>query len=137
MAGKQGAGRPVGHQHQRPELLIMLIVGVCLSGTASSIWELVKERSIYVRERAAGLSSGAYLCSKLAVLGVISHRAGALLVAIGLLGHPMPPQGSFLTGAPFAELVIGIAMLGVASMCLGLMVSAWSAPRNGPCRSSC
>ena len=47
-----------------------------------------------------------------------------ILVAIGLLGHPLPPTGSFLTGAPFAELLIGIAVLCVASMCLGLMVSA-------------
>ena len=96
----------------------------CLSGTVSSIWELVKERTIYVRERAAGLSSGAYLFSKLIVLGFISVVQAVILVAIGLLGHPLPATGSFLTGAPFAELLLGIAVLGVSSMCLGLMVSA-------------
>jgi ABC transport system ATP-binding/permease protein len=124
IAGSKGLGGPPGTNPGASTLLILLIVGVCLSGTVSSIWELVKERTIYVRERAAGLSSGAYLGSKLIVLGVIAVVQAALLAAIGLLGHPLPPSGSFLTGAPFAELLIGIAMLCVASMCLGLMVSA-------------
>ena len=124
IAGSKGLGGPPGTNPGASTLLILLVVGVCLSGTVSSIWELVKERTIYVRERAAGLSSGAYLGSKLIVLGVIAVVQAALLAAIGLLGHPLPPSGSFLTGAPFAELLIGIAMLCVASMCLGLMVSA-------------
>ena len=124
IAGSKGLGGPPGTNTSASTLLILLIVGVCLSGTVSSIWELVKERTIYVRERAAGLSSGAYLGSKLIVLGVIAVVQAALLAAIGLLGHPLPRTGSFLTGAPFAELLIGIAVLCVASMCLGLMVSA-------------
>ncbi len=124
ISGSKGLGGPPGTNPGASTLLILLIVGVCLSGTVSSIWELVKERTIYVRERAAGLSSGAYLGSKLIVLGVIAVVQAALLAAIGLLGHPLPPSGSFLTGAPFAELLIGIAMLCVASMCLGQMVSA-------------
>jgi ABC-type multidrug transport system ATPase subunit len=106
------------------QILLVIVVSACLAGTASSVRELVKERSIYVRERAAGLSSGAYLCSKLLVLGVISVVQVAVLVAIGLAGRPMPAHGAFLTNAPLAELLIGVAVLGVASMCLGLLVSA-------------
>ena len=123
IAGQQGLGGPPGTNTSASTLLILLIVGVCLSGTVSSIWELVKERTIYVRERAAGLSSGAYLWSKLIVLGVIAIVQAALLAAIGLLGHPLPPHGAFLSGAPFAELLIGVAVLCLSSMCLGLMVS--------------
>ncbi|MGP0027727.1 MAG: FHA domain-containing protein [Streptosporangiaceae bacterium] len=124
VAGKQGLGGPFGTNANAQELLVILVVSVCLAGTASSVRELVKERSIYVRERAAGLSAAAYLCSKLVVLGVISIVQVLILVAIGLLGHPMPPQGSFLTSQPFLELILGIAVLGIASMCLGLMVSS-------------
>ncbi|MGA2824540.1 MAG: FHA domain-containing protein [Streptosporangiaceae bacterium] len=124
VAGKQGLAGPFGTNANAQELLVILVVSVCLAGTASSVRELVKERSIYVRERAAGLSAGAYLCSKLAVLGVISIVQVLILVAIGLLGHPMPPQGSFLTSQPFLELILGIAVLGIASMGLGLMVSS-------------
>ena len=53
-------------------LLLIMVICACLAGMASSVRELVKERSILTRERAAGLSSGAYLISKLLVLGVIS-----------------------------------------------------------------
>ena len=102
----------------------MLVICACLAGAASSVRELVKERAIYIRERAAGLSSGAYLSSKLLVLGVISILQSFILVLIGLAGRPIPPTGPFLTGAPLVEVLLGIAVLALASMCLGLFVSA-------------
>jgi ABC transport system ATP-binding/permease protein len=105
-------------------LLLILVICACLAGMASSVRELVKERSIYMRERAAGLSSGAYLFSKLLVLSVISIAQSTVLVLIGVSWRPLPAQGAFLTGVPLAELILGIAVLAVASMCLGLFVSA-------------
>ena len=45
------------------------------------------------------------------------------MTAIGVLGHPLPPTGSFLTGAPLVELVLAVAFLEFASTCLGLLVS--------------
>jgi hypothetical protein len=105
-------------------LLLILVICACLAGMASAVRELVKERSIYIRERAAGLSSGAYLASKLLLLGVISILQSAVLVLIGVSWRPLPTRGAFLTGVPLAELILGIALLAVASMCLGLFVSA-------------
>jgi ABC transport system ATP-binding/permease protein len=105
-------------------LLLILVICACLAGMASSVRELVKERSILMRERAAGLSSGAYLASKLLLLGVISIVQSTILVLIGVSWRPLPARGAFLTGLPLLELIIGIAMLAVASMCLGLFVSA-------------
>jgi ABC-type multidrug transport system ATPase subunit len=105
-------------------LLLILVICACLAGMASSVRELVKERSILTRERAAGLSSGAYLSSKLLLLGVISIVQSTILVLIGVAWQPQPARGAFLTGAPLAELIVGIAFLAVASMCLGLFVSA-------------
>ena len=120
----QGLKGPPRTNQVAQEVLLMLVISTCLAGAAISVRELVKERAIYVRERAAGLSSGAYLSSKLIVLGVISVVQSILLVLLGLVGRPLPPTGSFLTGAPLIELMIGIAVLGLASMCLGLLVSA-------------
>src|SRR5271165_3934352 len=105
-------------------MALLPVICACLAGAASSVRELVKERSIYIRERAAGLSSGAYLSSKLLVLGVIVIVQSFVLVLIGLAGRPMPPTGAFLTGAPLVELLLGIAAIALASMCLGLLVSA-------------
>ena len=105
-------------------LLLIMVICACLAGMASSVRELVKERSILTRERAAGLSSGAYLVSKLLVLAVISVLQSTLLVLIGVNTRPVHHPGAFLTATPLLELIIGIAMLAVASMCLGLLVSA-------------
>ena len=101
-----------------------MVICACVTGMASAVRELVKERSIYVRERAAGLSSGAYLVSKLLVLGVISIAQSTLLVLLGVSWRPIPTHGAFLTAAPLLELILGIAVLAIASMCLGLFVSA-------------
>jgi ABC transport system ATP-binding/permease protein len=120
----QGLAGPPHTNNNAQEVLLMLVICACLSGMASSVRELVKERPIYIRERAAGLSSGSYLFSKLVVLGVISIVQSIVLVLLGLGGRPMPPTGSFFTGAPLVELLLGVAFLAVASMCLGLLVSS-------------
>jgi len=106
------------------QVLLILVMGACLIGVANGVRELVKERPIYNRERAAGLSPGAYLASKFVVLGLISAVQAVVLVLIGLAGRPLPPHGAVLTGAPLVELMLGIAVLAVASMTAGLLISA-------------
>ena len=106
------------------QVLLILIMGACLIGVANSVRELVKERPIYTRERAAGLSVASYLWSKLVVLGLISAAQAAILVLIGLAGRPLPRQGAFLTSAPLVELILAMALLAVASMTAGLLISA-------------
>jgi ABC transport system ATP-binding/permease protein len=105
-------------------LLLVLSVGAVLSGTANAIWEIVKERSIYSRERAAGLSSGAYLASKLLILGVMSGVQAVVLVAVGLIGRPLPKQGTILPHLPLVELMLAMFVLGIGAMALGLLLSA-------------
>ena len=118
--GLTGAPRSNGNAEA---VLLILAVAACLNGAASSVRELVKERPIYTRERAAGLSAGAYLWSKLIVLGAISVVQAAVLVAIGLAGRPMPPHGVVL-GSALAEILLAIALLALASMAIGLFISA-------------
>ncbi len=123
IGGKQGLNGSPHTNQTAGDLLLTLVTGACLAGAASSIRELVKERVIYMRERAAGLSSGAYLASKLIVLGAISIVQSAILVLLGVLGKPLPPSGSFLTGFPLVELLLATVVTAVASMCLGLLIS--------------
>jgi ABC-type multidrug transport system ATPase subunit/pSer/pThr/pTyr-binding forkhead associated (FHA) protein len=104
-------------------LMLILVVGACFTGALNSIREIVKEKAIYARERAAGQSAGAYLGSKLIVLGVIGAIQAVLLVGVGLIGRPLPPHGSFLTGLPLVEIMIALAVVAVASMALGLLIS--------------
>jgi ABC transport system ATP-binding/permease protein len=105
-------------------VLLILVICACFTGAANSVRELVKERAIYTRERAAGLSAGAYLFSKILVLGLITGVQAAILVVLGVVGKPLPATGAFLTSVPLLELILGVAVLAIASMTLGLVVSA-------------
>jgi ABC-type multidrug transport system ATPase subunit/pSer/pThr/pTyr-binding forkhead associated (FHA) protein len=124
VGSKQGLAGTFASNANASETLLLLVVCVCLAGTASSVRELVKERTIFTRERAAGLSTGAYLASKLMVLGVISVVQSVVLVLLGILGRPLPATGALLSGLPLVEILVGVAALALASMCLGLLVSA-------------
>ncbi len=105
-------------------LLLILVISACFAGSANAVRELVKERPIYSRERAAGLSAGAYLISKLVILGLISGLQAMLMVAVGLVGRPLPAHGSFLKHLPLVELLLAIGVLAIVSMTLGLLISA-------------
>jgi len=105
-------------------LLLILVICACFAGAFNAVRELVKERAIYSRERAAGLSTASYLGSKLAVLGFISGVQAAIMVLIGLIGRKLPESGSLFHALPLVELIIALALLAVVSMALGLFISA-------------
>jgi hypothetical protein len=122
---KEGLAGPPGTNLSAQELLSIMTMCTCLAGTSAAIRELVKERPIYVRERAAGLSAGGYLFSKVVLLGAISIVQSLIIVTLGLVGRQMPASGLIIKGSPLLELLVPIAALALASMCLGLMVSAF------------
>ncbi|MEJ2887825.1 ATP-binding cassette domain-containing protein [Actinomycetospora aeridis] len=105
-------------------LLMVFVVGAALMGSAASIRELVKEREIYRRERAIGLSRGAYLLSKVVVLGFVTGLQGVVLGVLGQIGRPAPDEAVVL-GDPRLEIIVAIAAISIASMAVGLAVSAW------------
>lgn len=96
-----------GERGSPNSLLLVLVAGGALMGSAASIRELVKEREVYRRERAIGLSRNAYLMSKLAVLSLITGAQVILLSLLGNLGRPAPDVAVAL-GSPTAEIVIAL-----------------------------
>ncbi|WP_310727312.1 FHA domain-containing protein [Streptomyces sp. N2A] len=114
------------HRTNRDASTIMLIlaVGMCFSGAANSVRELIKERVIYERERATGLSRSAYLMSKVIVLGVVTAVQGVIIAAIGFSTRNMPTEGLILPKAPAVEMALAIIALGFTSMMFGLIISA-------------
>ena len=122
LAGRQGL---VGARNINAEttLLFLALIAV-LGGAAGSVRELIKERAMYVRERTAGLSAGAYLLSKVTVLGLITGLQAAVLVLIGVGGVPLPRHGAYLP-SPLAEILLAVVVLAIASMTVGLAVSAF------------
>jgi ABC-type multidrug transport system ATPase subunit len=121
---KGGLSGMPGTRLTAQELLQIMVTCACLAGTAASVREVVKERAIYIRERAAGLSAAGYLLSKLLVLGAVSFSQSVVIVLLGLAGRDLPHRGAVLTSAPLLELLISVSVLAMASMCLGLLVSS-------------
>ncbi|WP_435888230.1 FHA domain-containing protein [Streptomyces niveus] len=103
-------------------ILLILAVGMCFSGAANSVRELIKERVIYERERATGLSRSAYLMSKVIVLGVITAFQGVILCGIGFAPRALPEDGLLMP--PAVEMCIVIIALGFTSMMFGLVISS-------------
>ncbi|WP_055619736.1 FHA domain-containing protein [Streptomyces sp. JHA19] len=105
--------------------LLILCVGGVLTGAANAVRELVKERVIYQRERAVGLSRSAYLMSKVVVLGTITVLQAVVLTLVALLGVDLgAPRGEGVLLPPLVEIIIAVALLAFTAMMLGLVVSA-------------
>jgi ABC transport system ATP-binding/permease protein len=86
--------------------LLILILAACPTGVANAVRELVKERTIYGRERAAGLSAGAVLSGavlrlngkiileQLSWLWPSRDGLGATAATVNLNRVTPPPPGS-------------------------------------------
>ncbi|MGJ7416091.1 FHA domain-containing protein [Streptomyces cinereoruber] len=106
-------------------VLLILCVGGVLTGAANAVRELVKERTIYRRERAVGLSRSAYLASKVVVLGLITVVQSVVLTLVALIGVPLNvPGGKGVLMPPLVEITLAVALLSFTAMMLGLFVSA-------------
>lgn len=103
-------------------IMLILAVGMCFSGAANSVRELIKERVIYERERATGLSRSAYLMSKVIVLGVITALQGVIICGIGFATRDLPEEGLIMP--PAVEICLSIIALGFTSMMFGLVISS-------------
>lgn len=108
---------------QPSQLLVLLVIGGALMGCAASIREIVKERAIYQREHGIGLSRGAYLASKLAVLTALTTMQGLILGFLGAVGLPPPDQAVILPW-PRVEVAVAVVAVTVVSMMIGLLISA-------------
>ncbi|MEU1406166.1 FHA domain-containing protein [Streptomyces sp. NPDC005728] len=105
-------------------VLLILAVGACFAGAANSVRELIKERVIYERERATGLSRSAYLMSKVVVLGAVTVLQGLMVGLIGFSSREIPDQGLVFGGSTLFELCVPIMALGFTSMMFGLVISS-------------
>ncbi|WP_326647971.1 MULTISPECIES: FHA domain-containing protein [unclassified Streptomyces] len=105
--------------------LLILCVGGVLTGAANAVRELVKERVIYQRERAVGLSRSAYLMSKVVVLGSVTVLQAVVLTLVGLVGVDLnAPDDEGVLMPPLLEITLAVALLSFTAMMLGLLVSA-------------
>jgi ABC-type multidrug transport system ATPase subunit len=111
-------GNPVDRVRRTVNLLLLLAVSSFWFGCNTSAKELVKERSIFLRERAYNLRVGAYLVSKLLVLTLIAVAQATLL--FGIVRAWCGPGGMA------ASQWLVLASLAAAGTGVGLLISAVS-----------
>ncbi len=108
---------------QAPLVLLTLVLGVTELGAFNAIRAIAEELPLYRRERAVGLSISAYVASKTVVLGAITVIQAVILGVIAT-ARQGGPEDAVIFGWPLGEFLIILALVGLAAMGLGLMVSA-------------
>jgi hypothetical protein len=105
------------------QLLVLLFVGGAFMGGAATAREIVAERAIFLRERAAGLRPRAYTAAKICVFGAVCAVQTALLLGMVLTLRP-GPKSAVLLGSPHLEIGIALWCTAFCSALLGLLCSA-------------
>lgn len=103
-------------------LLFIMGLAAVLLGLFSAGFEIVKEWSIYQRERLVILRILPYLASKVVVLGTFALVQCLLLILVVSLKVDMPKEGVLLP-AP-AEIYITLILGTLAAIMMGLFISA-------------
>jgi ABC-type multidrug transport system ATPase subunit/pSer/pThr/pTyr-binding forkhead associated (FHA) protein len=104
-------------------ILFALSVSAVYLGVLLAMRELVKERSIYRRERMVGLRLGPYLMSKISVLTVFNTYQSIVLILFVLAAAPVATNGALIPWAP-VEMFVTIFLTSFGGMTLGLLLSA-------------
>lgn len=103
-------------------LLFMLALAANLLGLFAAAYEIIKEESIYRRERMINLKIGPYLLSKYTVLALFALLQALLLLIVVGIKVEYPQEGVFLP--PVFEIYITLVLATMAGIGLGLLISA-------------
>lgn len=102
---------------------LSLLTTLCvLSGQALTYSDLVAEHPIIKREHRTGVLLSALVVAKWLVFCAVAVLQALLMTVVFCLIRPGPAEG--LVGNSFLELFAGLAALSIASMSLGLLISA-------------
>ena len=103
-------------------LLFIMALASVLLGLFASVYEIVKEWSVYQRERMVTLRILPYIGSKVVVLGLFALIQCLLLMLVLSIKVDFPREGVFLP-AP-VEMYITLVLATLAATLMGLLISA-------------
>lgn len=98
-----------------PQALFLMIIGAIFLGMVSTIFEVIKDRDIFERERQRGLSPGAYFLSELVVASLVCAIQSVLLTLSAML--------LLDAGELFWRTLLVIYLMQLVSACIGLLLS--------------
>ncbi|MBN1259467.1 MAG: FHA domain-containing protein [Anaerolineae bacterium] len=107
------------------QLVTMLGLALTQAGTFGAAYEIVKERAVFKREKAVNLRVGAYVLSKVLVLGAFALiQVASVLLVVGLkVDMGFDPTFDFMPSGAI-ELFVTLFFAVLASIMLGLFISA-------------
>lgn len=103
-------------------VVLMLVLIISLLSLMGSIQVIVDEEAVYRRERAVGQSRGAYLGSKLVVVGLIAVFQAGIVALVAVGGQPTPTSPPVANG--YFSVALPVVVLGLSVAVLGLALSA-------------
>jgi ABC-type multidrug transport system ATPase subunit/ABC-type multidrug transport system permease subunit len=101
------------------KLLFLIVTTVIWFGSIDGAREIIKEKSVFVREHAVGVRTGAYLTSKAVVLFTLAAVQTLLLAAIVFAFQPLHESA-----ATYATVVGLLVVTGFAAVGMGLLMSS-------------
>ena len=110
------------------KLLFMMGLVATLLGIFAAAYEIVKEETIYARERMVNLQIAPYLLSKVGVLALFALVQCALFLFVIRLRVTYPEDGVFLP--PLLEMFVTLFLAMLAGICLGLFISSTARSTN-------
>jgi ABC-type multidrug transport system ATPase subunit/pSer/pThr/pTyr-binding forkhead associated (FHA) protein len=110
------------------KLLFIMSLTTVMLGLFASAYEIVKERTIYKRERMVFLQLVPYLASKIFPLGIFAAGQCFVFLLIIKIGVDFPSDGVFLTFFMEAYLTLFLAVL--SSISMGLFISSMAQNQN-------
>ncbi len=119
-AGESSAVYAIATSSQR--LLLMMALAAVLLGLFAAAYEIVKERSIYQRERMVTLRLLPYLASKVVVLSLFAVVQCMLLLLVVAIKVELPWESVWLP-APL-EMYVTLIVGTLAATMMGLFISA-------------
>jgi len=111
--------RGPGRAGNAAQLLFLLVTTAIWLGSIDAARELVKERGVFRRERAAGLKVSAYVGSKASVLFILSAVQASALVALALALRPLH-QGT----SAYVQVGVALLLTSWVAVTMGLLISA-------------
>ncbi len=111
-------------------LLVVLILGAVVMGTASTIRDRVGDRGVFARERFLGLSPSAHLGAKVVVYSLIAIIQTAITTTAAVVGQGAPTASGMVFGDSVVELYVSVAATAIVSAIIALALASLTRHRD-------
>lgn len=106
------------------QYLLATVLAMTWLGASNSVREIVQERDVFRREMAVGVSAMAYVLSRWLVLSFATVLQAVVLHLVASISQQNAIGSGSLLASGQLELMIALAGVGVASVGIGLFISA-------------